>query len=516
MQPVLSRRQIQELDQQLIMKAKVPGLVLMENAGRGVAQQLLQRWPERAGATLVVCGTGNNGGDGFVVARHLATAGCRVRAVALGQPEKVTPDASAMMGAWLGTGGYIDWVADHAGLAILLRALGESRCVVDALFGTGLSKPIVGHFADAIEALNQRGLPCCAVDVPSGLDCNTGVPLGAVVRAAMTTTFAYPKPGLFSTAATECVGDLVTVSLGVPDDSWRRVGKTADRVEPRDVCAWLPRRAPNLHKREAGRIAIVAGNPGTTGAALLAARGALRAGGGLVTHVGFPATVNAIETRVLEAMTFRLQPESFERDAESLFGRFDVIVLGPGLGLSDESLRLVRTILRTATIPVVIDADAITLVSRAPQALQGSRGARILTPHTGEMARLLGTNSEAVDADRFAAVDEVVNRFKAVVLLKGPFTIVGAPNELPAIVGRPNPVLSTGGTGDVLSGILGALLVSLEPRQAAICAAAWHEKAAESWARQACADRGLLAHELADLLPQALAVLTTNPAPLSV
>ena len=156
MQPVLSRRQIQELDQQLIMRAKVPGLVLMENAGRGAANELLRRWPDRAASALVVCGTGNNGGDGFVVARHLSTTGARVRVIAVGQPEKVSPDAAAMMGAWLGTGGYIDWVSDHGSLAILLRALGESRCVVDALFGTGLSKPVSGRVSGPV--LNTRTL----------------------------------------------------------------------------------------------------------------------------------------------------------------------------------------------------------------------------------------------------------------------------------------------------------------------------------------------------------------------
>jgi NAD(P)H-hydrate epimerase len=331
----------------------------------------------------------------------------------------------------------------------------------------------------------------------------------------MTTTFGYPKPGLFSNMASECVGELITVSLGVPEDSWRRVGKSADRAELRDVAAWIPQRRPSLHKGEAGRIAIVAGNPGTTGAALLAARGALRAGGGLVTHVGFPSTIEAIESRVLEAMTFRLSAESLERDAANLFGRFDVIVVGPGLGLSEESQRLVRNILRTATIPVVLDADAITLVARAPQWVVDSPGPRILTPHTGEMARLLGCNSESIDNDRFTAVDQAVARFKAVVLLKGPFTIVGAPNELPVVVGRPNPILSTGGTGDVLAGVLGALLVSLEPRQAAVCAACWHGKAAEHWAARTRSDRGLLAHELADCLPQSFAELTTASAALS-
>jgi ADP-dependent NAD(P)H-hydrate dehydratase / NAD(P)H-hydrate epimerase len=516
MQSVLSRRQIQELDQHLVMRAKVPSLVLMENAGRGAALAILERWPEHTAATLVMCGTGNNGGDGFVVARHLAAAGCHVRLVALGQPEKLAPDASAMMGAWLGTGGYVDWVSDHASLSLLLRALGESRCVVDALFGTGLSKPVSGIHAEAVDAINHRRLPCCALDIPSGLDCNTGLPLGTVIHAKLTVTFAYPKPGLFSPTASQCVGELVTVSLGVPEDSWKRVGKTADRVDVHDVSAWLPRRAPNLHKGEAGRVAIVAGSPGTTGAALLAAQGALRAGAGLVTHIGFPSTINGIESRVLEAMTFRLNPETFERDAETLLSRFDVIVLGPGLGLSEDAQRLVRTILQTAAIPVVIDADALTLVSRTPHWMKDSLGPRILTPHTGEMARLLGTSAQTIDSDRFKAVDEAVALFKAVVLLKGPFTIVGAPNELPAVVGHPNPVLSTGGTGDVLAGVVGALLVSLEPRQAVICAAAWHSQAAKYWAKRQHADRGLLAHELADCLPPALAELTVNTALLSV
>jgi hydroxyethylthiazole kinase-like uncharacterized protein yjeF len=154
MQPVLSRRQIQELDQQLIMRAKVPGLVLMENAGRGAAAEILRHWCDQVSPALVVCGTGNNGGDGFVVARHLSAAGARVRVVAVGQAEKVSPDASAMMGAWLGTGGYVDWIADHSGIALLLRALGESRYTIDALFGTGLSKPISGIYAEVVDASN--------------------------------------------------------------------------------------------------------------------------------------------------------------------------------------------------------------------------------------------------------------------------------------------------------------------------------------------------------------------------
>lgn len=515
MQPVLSRNQIQSLDRWLIQEAKVPSLVLMENAGRGAAEVVMRRWPDAAKSTLVVCGTGNNGGDGFVVARHLAAAGAAVTACVLGQAERLSADAASMLAAWDGIGGHTEWISDEGRVALLEQAASRSSCVVDAIFGTGLSKAVSGVQALAVEVLNRTGKPCCSLDIPSGLDAETGHVLGTCVHADVTTTFGHAKLGLYSTAAAEMAGELVIVSLGVPGDSWSRVGSRAERFEPRDLAALLPARPGSLHKGRAGRVAIIAGSPGTTGAALLAARGALRAGAGLVTHVGTSSAMDAIESRVLEAMTCRLDSD-YAGGSFAWLSRFDSVVIGPGLGTGHATAQLVEAVLRNAVAPVVVDADALTIVASERSWLDNCPGPRLLTPHPGEMARLLDCGVNDVEADRFGAVTEATQRFNASVLLKGPYTIVGAPGVLPTIVGHPNPVLAAGGMGDVLAGIAGALVVHLDIRNAGIAAAEWHSRAAEQWRCSQGADRGLLAHELADTLPRVLADLSARTSRVTV
>ncbi len=492
----------------MINQAKIPSLVLMENAGRSATQVILNRWPERSRHALVVCGTGNNGGDGFVVARQLASAGCQVQVVALGTQEKFTSDAAVMAAAWLGSGGQIQWVGDSTQLDYLRRELSSSQLVVDALFGTGLSKPLSGFYLDAVELLNQSHIPCCALDIPSGLDADTGCALGGAIVAHATITFAHPKVGLFSTPAIEYVGDLHTGSLGIPEESWMQVGATAYRVELQDVARWLPPRKSTIHKGTAGRVAVVAGSPGTTGAALLAARGALRAGAGLVTHVGFQSTIDAIESRVLEAMTKSLDSQNVPQQLEDVLSATNSVILGPGLGTFGESKLLVEETLKRSAATVVVDADALTILAASPEWLAGSPNKRILTPHVGELARLLKTDIRAIEADRFQALQRAVELTHAVVVLKGAYTLVGAPDRLPLVVGEPCPVLATGGSGDVLAGIIGALSVNMEPWCAAACGVYWHNWAARCWAQLHGSDRGLLAHELADSLPKALAELS--------
>ncbi len=437
MTPVLSRAQIQALDRLMISQAKIPGLVLMENAGRGAAEVILSHWKKQAKRTLVICGTGNNGGDGFVVARQLAGAGCLVRIVALGAPEKLTGDAAQMAEAWTASGGWVRWIADSAQLVHLNIELSNCHLVVDALFGTGLYKPLLGVHLDAVELVNRSNVPCCALDVPSGLDADTGAVLGDAVRAQVTVTFAYPKLGHFSTAASERVGDLHTVSLGIPADCWERVGGSALGVECGDVAQWMPKRASTLHKGIAGRVAIIAGSPGTAGAALLAARGALRAGAGLVTHVGFREVIDALESRVLEAMTRRLDHQNMQQQLRDILATANAVVLGPGLGITSESQHVVKETLEQAAAPVVVDADALTLLATSPQWLDGSPGKRILTPHVGELARLLNTDVASIEADRFHALSQVVAQTNATVVLKGAYTLIGAKDRLPLVVGWP-------------------------------------------------------------------------------
>ena len=499
----------------MLEQANVPGLVLMENAGRGAAEAILKYWKGRADRVLVVCGVGNNGGDGFVVARQLVSVGRQAQVIAFGAADQLKGDAKHMADAWLGIGGAIQWVGESHELTHLQRALGTCQLVVDALFGTGLSKPLRGIHLEAVGLINESRLPCCALDIPSGLDTDSGAVLGDAIRAELTVTFAYPKLGQYSTAACERVGELQTLSLGIPANAWERVGSSARRASNFDVVEWLPKRSATTHKGLAGRVAIVAGGPGTFGAALLAAQGALRAGAGLVTHIGYRPTIEALQSRVVEAMTRCLEPPGAQQQLAELLSKANSIVLGPGLGTGAESGELVRTTLQHASHPVVVDADALTLVAAAPNWLSQSPCKPILTPHVGELARLLDTDIASVEADRFTALARTVEKTQAVVVLKGAHTIVGAPNMLPLVVGSPCPAMATGGVGDVLSGIIGALAATLEPWRAAACAVLWHNFAARRWSRLHAADRGLLAHELADSLPDALAELSQSAVSMS-
>ncbi len=499
----------------MIQQASVPGLVLMENAGRGAAEAILNHFKGCADDILVVCGVGNNGGDGFVVARQLVSVGRKVQVVALGSADQIKGDAKHMANAWIGIGGLTQWVGESKDLVHLRSALAQSRLVVDAIFGTGLSKPLMDVHLEAVELINESRIPCCALDIPSGLDSDTGGVLGNAIRAELTVTFAYPKIGQFSTMASDHVGKLQTTSLGIPANSWEKVGSSAQRVTGSDVAEWLPKRSATTHKGLAGRVAVIAGGPGTFGAALLAARGALRAGAGLVTHVGYRQPIEALQSRVVEAMTYCLEPEDVHTRLQPVLFRSNSAVLGPGIGTGAPSEDLVRETLQQAKIPVVVNADALTLLAGCPQWLCVEPHKRVLTPHVGELARLLDTDIASIEADRFVALAKAVHQFKAIVVLKGAYTLIGSPERVPLVVGGPCPALATGGAGDVLSGMIGALVTFMEPWRAAACAVYWHNWAALRWARLHKTDRGLLASELADLLPDALAELSQSTVAMS-
>jgi NAD(P)H-hydrate epimerase len=483
----------------------------MENAGRGAADVIMAELGLGAGSearVVLVCGAGNNGGDGFVVARRLLTLGADPQVFSLTAAERLKGDALSNYQSFIGVGGKVV-VLEASQLGVLTNALGGAQAAVDALFGTGLDREVSGSMFAAIECLNDAQCPVFALDIPSGIDADTGAVLGVAVRARTTITFGHPKLGLLTPSGLLHSGRLCTVDIGVPGLGPAEAGYSAEIVEASDVrSALLPRRI-TTHKGTAGRVTIIAGSKGKIGAALLVAQAALRAGAGLVTIAALPETAAQLDQRVLEAMTARIDPERIEASLDELLERADSIAIGPGLGLDPLARRIAEHVALRVKKPIVVDADAITHFAGRAETLRGAPGALVLTPHAGEMARIASGSAESVEADRFGALARAVALTEAVVLLKGPRTLIGAPGERVAINPTGSPVLATGGSGDVLTGILAAFAALLDVRRAAFVAAYIHGLAGERLASLG-ADRGMLAHEIADQVPLALGALRSR------
>ncbi len=503
----------------------------MENAGRGATEAIVELLDdafasrtERAGepgeqhttteptSCCILCGPGNNGGDGFVVARQLALDGVDVRVFLAADPERLAGDAKAQYEAWTGLGGHCVRITDDDDVSDFRDALAACDLVIDALLGTGLTRPVKGVMLQVVQAVNLVDTPCIALDIPSGLDAETGVPPGGgdAIRAISTVTFAHPKLGLVAGSAADYVGELVVAHIGVSPELWSAVGASAWLVERSDVALRLPPRPQNVHKRSVGKVLVVAGSPGKTGAAVLVARGAHRAGAGLVTVAALPEVADALDRKVVETMTARLDPSDIAGSLGALLDDADAVVMGPGLGLGldDAAAEIYASVLAAWKGPLVLDADALTHFAGRLSELRDSDAQIVLTPHAGEMARLLESTVAEVEADRFSAMRLCAEQTGSVALLKGPRTLVGAPGEAPLVNSSGSSVLAAGGTGDVLSGIIGALLCAadVEPQWAAAVGAWLHGRAGELWeAAHGGADRGLLAGELADLIPAAIA-----------
>jgi NAD(P)H-hydrate epimerase len=509
MLPVLSAEQMRAFDRHATDVLGVPSLELMENAGRGAAegiQRLLPPDPSNPPRILIVAGAGNNGGDGFVVARRLLAATIQAHTFLVQPVAKLSADALTNYQLLIEAGATVSEL--EADTTPLARALETAELVVDALFGTGLDRDISGFLAEVIQLVNAAKCRKVALDLPSGLHSDTGRVLGVAVQADHTFTFAHPKLGLCTPRGAAYAGRLEVCDIVEPADP-RATGFSARIVEDADVIAHLPQRASTLHKSSAGRVLVVAGSPGKLGAALLSAHGAQRAGAGLVTIATSPACADALDHRVLEAMTARIDPASPVGALKQLFEKCDAAVVGPGLGLDATARRVVDAVVFGFEGHKVVDADAISHFAGRAAELSKARGV-VLTPHAGELGRLLGIDYQQVEDDRFGAVARAVELTSAVVLLKGRYTIIGAPDTLPFVNPTGGPVLATGGSGDVLSGIIAALACELEPQTAAFVGAYLHGAAADAWAEARDADRGMLAHELADELPRAVGAIRTR------
>jgi hydroxyethylthiazole kinase-like uncharacterized protein yjeF len=528
-------------DKYAIETCHVPGLVLMENAGRGAADVisafLREQGPSAPSAEgpghapvrfglgsepvrlspedriVVVCGAGNNGGDGFVVARHLLARGATVEVFLAGRSEKVMGDARIHHDAYIDLGGTFVELPEGSELAPLRRSMAGARCVVDALFGTGLDRPLRGFLAQIVELINEASCRCVALDVPSGLDADSGGALGVAILADATITFGHLKIGLLTPDGARLAGDIHVVDLGVPDGKiLSHVGHTAEVIHPALLRPYFVPREANAHKHAAGNVLVIAGSPGKIGAAKLAAEAALRAGAGLVTTCTWPEAAAALEPRFVEVMLARLDRERLSASIdEALVGRH-AVAIGPGFGL-DEAARLVteHVVLGWDGVKVV-DADAISLFAGRADLLATARGRLVLTPHPGELGRLLGTTSRAIEQDRLGAVREAVRRTKATVVLKGARTMIGAPDGRVLLCMAGNPVLATAGSGDVLTGIVTAFACAMPPTAAAAAGVYVHALAGDAWRARTGSDRGLFAGELGDEVPRVLALLrATQP-----
>ncbi len=496
--PLLTRQAVRALDADAAARLGVATLVLMENAGLGAFDAIAARFGDRLQRVVIVGGVGQNGGDGWVVARQLLARGHAPRCVLIGARLAVRGDAAANL-ATLEKLGVELTCLDGSDLSALETALGSATLVVDALFGTGLDRAIAGANATAIARINACGSPCVALDLPSGVDADTGAVLGVAVQAQLTVTFAAHKRGLHQHPGAGLAGEVVCVSIGVP------VSAATDTMalEIGDLARFLPLRAADAHKGSAGHVLVVAGAPGRTGAAVLSGLGALRAGAGLVTLCPRAGARAALDAKIIELMTADL-PDDVEaalRVIHELAAGKQAVVVGPGLGLDPTGRELARRLAQELTVPAVLDADALTAIGQDLAQLAAARAARVLTPHPGEAARMLGETGASVQADRYAAACRLATQAQSVVVLKGARTIIAEPAGRMAVCPLDVPALAVAGTGDVLSGVIAALCTRLPPFDAACAGVLLHALAGLQAARS---DRGLLAREVADALPLAL------------
>jgi len=515
--PLVTVSESRQLDQ-LAEQAGVPSIVLMENAALRLAEVVQQHFeldpPKRI---VVVCGKGNNGGDGLALARHLHNIGFSVQAFLLADPNELKGDAAVNFRAATQLGVPVQPLPSPDDLCHLIEPLRHADLVVDALLGTGIVGEVRGIYADAIPLLNEHARRILSVDVPSGINSDTGEVCGVAVRADATVTLGAIKLGLMLFPAADYVGDLFLGSLGVPEALLDSLNIHRFVTTHELVAQVLPPRHPNSHKGNYGRVLIIGGAPGMTGAALLAGKAALRSGAGLV-QVALPQSLNlAAEAAALEVMSFPLPetdagtiaPEALSALTPRLEWA-DVIAVGCGISRHERTQTFVRQLVAQVDKPMVIDADGLTALAGHTDLLRKRQALTVLTPHPGEMAALLKTTTEEVQRDRVGIALHAAETFRALVVLKGARTIVAAPDGMLLVNSTGNAGMATGGTGDVLTGIVASLLaqrlcrsLTVTPVEAVAAAVFLHGLAGDiaSWEK---GETALVAGDLLEHLPRAI------------
>jgi ADP-dependent NAD(P)H-hydrate dehydratase / NAD(P)H-hydrate epimerase len=479
---ILTAAEMREVDRLTTERYGIPSLTLMENAGRSVAEFIGDRFRSGRSGTahleqrriVVLCGRGNNGGDGFVVARHLREMGANVSVYLFASPDEMRGGAATNLKRWREPGGELTAIHDSGEWKA--QPMQSTDIIVDALLGTGIRGTVQGQMAKAIDWINQHPprAVVVSVDIPSGLDSDTGAICGTAVAANYTVTFTAPKRSMVMRDASRAVGQLIVRNIGSPPELIEEIGKGDLRwSEPREFCAKLAApRAPGGHKGDYGHALIVAGSVGKTGAAVLASWAALRVGAGLVTVATPLPALPIIAAHTPEVMTEPLAATTSGSISLHSFdgGHFDSVVagkraigIGPGLTTNQETVQFVHKVLGGRSTPIILDADGLNAFAGRAAELKKANGLLGLTPHPGEMARLLGSSIKDVQANRVEIARKAAADWNAVVVLKGRHSVIASPTGEAFINSTGNPGMGTGGTGDVLTGMLSGLVAQFGP-----------------------------------------------------
>ena len=514
---VLTASQMRDADRRAIDDIGLPSLVLMENAGRQTVAAMEAMYADLTDRHVgVLCGRGNNGGDGFVVARTLAQRGVDVSVFLLGRVADVRGDARVNLEILGRLGLTVVEIADSQAWELHFSEVSDCTLIVDAIFGTGLNAPVSGLIESVVADVNSAGIPVVSIDLPSGLSADSHEAAGPCIDATLTVTLAAPKLPLVLPPAETHAGDIVIADIGIPAEVIDALdGPRVELLTRSSMRELITPRSPDTHKGDYGRVLLVAGSKGKTGAAHLAATGALRSGAGLVT-VATPASVLGIVaamapeymTEPLDEAMNGLDPDNVERLFE--IAR-DVIAIGPGLGQAEGTRDLVKQIVDRATMPLVVDADGLNAFASDPDRLTGREGRDvIITPHPGEMGRLVGMSTDEVQASRLEIARNFAVAHRVYVVLKGHRTLIATPDEKVFINPTGNPGMATGGTGDVLTGMIAAWLAQLLDAEAACKVAVYLHGMAGDLAEADEGEVSMTAGDLAAHIGDALMELTAR------
>lgn len=467
MMKVATAEQMQELDRKAIETYRIPGVVLMENAGRGATEVISNAFPDLQKKKIaIVAGKGNNGGDGFVIARYLLNRGIPVKVYLLADSKVLRGDAETNFQIFQRMKGEVIPVPSSKDYQKVKKELEKFDLLIDAIFGTGLDAEVRGYYREVIDHLNTLQKPIVAIDIPSGLDADSGKPHGTAIRASLTVTFGLPKVGHLILPGPDYVGKLKVIDIGLPTKLVEEEKIQTHLIDGEEIRGWLsmPRR-PDTHKGDYGHLLVIAGSVGKTGAAAMACEAALRVGAGLVT-LAVPKSLNAImEVKMTEVMTEPL-PETPKQTLSlrafnsilRLCENKKAIIIGPGVGTFKETQSLIIKLIKTLDLPIIVDADGLTALATQPKVLPIANHSLVLTPHPGEMARLIRSTPKEVQEDRIGVSRSFSQSHHLYLVLKGFRTLITTPKGETFINPTGNPGMASGGTGDVLTGMMGGLI----------------------------------------------------------